>query len=327
MNSNYLTYTPEDLAADDQFILWAKAGKPTSSPWAQWLMNHPEVVPNVDKAFEIISALQYSEKVIPQSKTDALWERINNTIAEHEETKVVAMPRRNIFRLIAYAAAACLAILFASKLLLDNNENIYAGPAERIAHVLPDESKIQLNADSKIRYNKKAWASERTLSLVGEAYFEVEKGQKFIVKTKSGDVTVLGTSFNVYNREDGFRVQCTSGKVQVTSGDAKVILTPDSGTSLINGQLYKEELKQGKDIDWLNKIYRFDAIPLKVVFESVQRQFDVKVTMTEEISKRLYTGTFEATDLNKALNSICFPMELSPIVQGNKIRIELDADN
>jgi transmembrane sensor len=41
------------------------------------------------------------------------------------------------------------------------------------------------------------WSKERTLSLEGEAFFEVQKGSKFSVVTSDGIVEVLGTSFDV----------------------------------------------------------------------------------------------------------------------------------
>ena len=327
MENKYLTYDVTDLATDDQFIQWGQTGRPSESPWAQWLLNYPEVLPKIDEAATLVLSLQYSEETIPTAQTDALWNRINTSIATEEEVIVVAMPRRNVFRLVAYAAAACLVFLLCSRLLLDNNETIYVGQGQSLAHVLPDASKIQLNADSKITYDQDLWEKERTLSLNGEAYFEVEKGQKFTVHTDNGDITVLGTSFNIYSRDDGFRVHCTSGKVQVTAGNEKVILTPDTRTSMINGKLSKETTTQNKVVDWLSKVYRFEGIPLKVVFAAVGRQFDVNITMDAGIGNRLYTGSFEAIDLQKALNAVCFPMEVTPIIQGKKIRIQSDDGN
>lgn len=326
MNNNYLTYSPADLAQDDQFIHWVQSGMPSNSAWSTWLQNNSEVAAKVKEAITIVSSFQYSEKNIPLKQTDDLWARINDTLAEEESTKVVSMPRRNLLRLVAYAAAACVALFFVSRLLIDSNENIYVGNGETLAHILPDASKVQLNAQSSLKYNKDSWGAQRMLSLDGEAYFDVEKGQTFIVETAFGEVTVLGTSFNIYSRADGFQVHCTSGRVQVISGNEKVILNPDSRSSLINGKLIKEELKEGKDIAWLNKTYRFNATPLKVVFESIQRQFDVQVIVDDTITDRLYTGTYEATDLTEALHNICFPMELSSTIQGKEIRIKADVD-
>jgi len=327
MNSKYLTYSPNELALDNTFIQWVQSGKPADSPWAIWLLDNPEIDTIVNEAITIVSSFQYSEKSIPEGKTDELWSRINNTLAEEIDTKVILMPRRKVFRMVAYAAVACLALFFSSRLFFDSNESVYVGNGKSIAHVLPDESRVRLNADSKIIYNKASWSKDRSISLEGEGYFEVEKGQKFTVQTDHGEIAVLGTSFNIYSRPDGFNVHCTSGRVQVTAGKDKVILTPGTLTSLNNGTLTRTEITQNKEVDWLNKIYRFDTLPLKVVFDAIERQFDVDIISDQNVTDRLYTGSFEATDLNKALNTICFPMELTSTIQGRTIRIYPDEGN
>ena len=48
---------------------------------------------------------------------------------------------------------------------------------------LPDHSNISLNANSSLSYTSSEWETERKLQLEGEAFFEVEKGEKFIVNT------------------------------------------------------------------------------------------------------------------------------------------------
>jgi len=229
---------------------------------------------------------------------------------------------------VAYASAACIAALLAFHLFFTGGDiSIDAGYGESVAHVLPDESKIRLNAGSAISYNEDDWSEDRSLSLDGEAYFEVEKGQNFSVQTEYGVVTVLGTSFNIYSRPDGFRVQCTSGKVQVISKNDKVILTPNTQSSLTPTGLVKEDAEDGVKVNWLNKIYEFEAIPLKFVFASIERQFDVEVQSDDITKERLYTGSYDANDLEKALKIVCFPMELSYKVNGNNVTIEADEGN
>lgn len=329
MNDKYLTFGTTALAADDQFIQWVKLGQPADSPWGQWVLNHPEKSSEVAEAAQMITALQFDESPTPNIDTDQLWNRINSTIAKEKETPVVTLKRPGIFRIVGYAAAAALAALVMFQVWMNGGEEIYAPKGQTMAHVLPDQSEVQLNADSKITYDKDDWGKERNLVLEGEAYFKVEKGQKFSVKTQHGTITVLGTSFNIYSRKDAFKVHCTSGRVEVrTNKNNSVVLTPDTKTSLsASGTLVKESLEKAQSVDWLDKIYRFDRIPLHVVFGAVGRQFNVEITMDAGISDRLFTGSFDATDLNKALNVICFPMELSPIIQGDKIRIQHNEGN
>ena len=73
-----------------------------------------------------------------------------------------------------------------------------------------------LNSKSTITFNKHNWDTNRTLELNGEAFFDVEKGNTFTVKTSQGNVSVLGTEFNVNASVDFFRVSCYEGKVKVS---------------------------------------------------------------------------------------------------------------
>ena len=69
-------------------------------------------------------------------------------------------------------------------------------PAGQRAHILlPDGSKVWVNAGSTLSYPS-LFSDERRVKLIGEAFFEVAKGDKpFIVSTGKVDVKALGTQF------------------------------------------------------------------------------------------------------------------------------------
>ena len=80
--------------------------------------------------------------------------------------------------------------------------------AQKTTIDLPDASHVSLNALSSLTFNKKDWDDERDITLNGEAYFKVAKGERFTVNTSSGIVTVLGTQFNIKQRDNLFEVVC-----------------------------------------------------------------------------------------------------------------------
>lgn len=86
--------------------------------------------------------------------------------------------------------------------------------------VLPDGSKVWLNAVSSIRYPASFTGTERRVEITGEAYFEVTHNKKmpFVVTANGTDVTVLGTHFNVnaYSYENAQRVTLLEGSVRVS---------------------------------------------------------------------------------------------------------------
>src|SRR5690606_6796401 len=87
--------------------------------------------------------------------------------------------------------------------------------------VLPDGTKVWLNAESSLRYPTLFSKTERRVELQGEGYFEVAKNEKapFIVKTDEQFVKVLGTHFNINSYQKHRRTETTllEGSVEVSS--------------------------------------------------------------------------------------------------------------
>lgn len=190
---------------------------------------------------------------------------------------------------------------------------------------LPDYSQVILNADTKIEFSKTDWNDKRYLNLDGEAYFKVEKGKTFDVITSQGVVTVVGTEFNVKQRDTYFEVQCFEGIVKVT--------TENSSKTLLAGDTYRlldDEFSLGKTTivspEWMHNKSSFKAIPFKAVIAEMERQYDIKIKLNNVDLERLFTGGFMHDNIENALLSITQPMNLrykinasnEVIIYGNK---------
>ncbi len=106
-----------------------------------------------------------------------------------------------------YGMAAMIAVcMVLSALLLMKNsgeEIIYVvntGYQSMDSVRLADGTKVMLNAGSRLTYPKEFSGEKREVQLSGQAFFEVtpDKTHPFVVKTQKMDVTVLGTSFEVF---------------------------------------------------------------------------------------------------------------------------------
>ena len=86
--------------------------------------------------------------------------------------------------------------------------------------ILPDGTKVWLNAESSLRYPTAFTGGERRIELKGEAYFEVSHNTKqpFIVETASQQVKVLGTEFNInsYDNEPNTVTTLITGSVELS---------------------------------------------------------------------------------------------------------------
>ena len=230
--------------------------------------------------------------------------------------KVISL---NPFRKFLRVAAVIAILLTGSYFYINSlNEKVTTGFAERSEVILPDNSELFLNADSRISYSEKNWDNQRNIKLDGEAFFKVAKGKKFTVSTEQGTVTVLGTQFNVENRKGIFEVTCYEGLVSVTHNGKEVKLPAGNSYVVINGKQVTGTPK-GTQPSWMNNESSFESIPLKYVFAELERQFDVQVNTENINTDLLFTGSFNNTDLNMALKSISTPSQTRYKVEGDNV--------
>lgn len=198
--------------------------------------------------------------------------------------------------------------------------------AEQTEVFLPDSSFVLLNADSRIRYNKSAWENERKVELQGDAFFTVKKGSQFKVKTEQGTVTVLGTEFEVKDRDKYYEVICYSGSVQVVTGQHSVVLKPQSAFRIIDNKEENYTISNQSEPDWLSGQSSFKSVPLQYVLKELERQYRVSVKAEGVDLNQLFTGSFSHENLNIALESITFPVNLDYRINGNKIVLSFEGE-
>ena len=234
-----------------------------------------------------------------------------------EDTKVVQLnPFKRFMRVAAVAAILIVGGYFYMNSL---DKTVTTQLAERTEVLLPDSSKVILNADSKIVFSDKDWATERNVNLEGEAFFEVAKGKKFTVQTAAGQVTVLGTQFNVENRDDFFEVSCYEGLVSVMHNGKETKLPAGSSYLSVRDKITSSPTQQIEGPSWLNNESFFQSIPLQYVFDEFSRQHDIVVTTDGIDTNQLFTGTFSNSDVNLALQSISIPSRIKFKFEGKKV--------
>jgi transmembrane sensor len=186
---------------------------------------------------------------------------------------------------------------------------------QHLAYVLPDGSSVQLNAESTLKYHPLWWSFSRSLKFEGEAFFEVTKGSKFEVFSDMGTTAVLGTSFNIFSREDEYKVTCFTGKVKVSSPvtSEQVIITPDYKAEISkNGSItVSKEQKPSSDISWINNMFNFNAQPLSIVFKEIERQYNIQIQSNIALDY-YYTGYFSKDKpVEEVLALVCKPFGLT----------------
>ncbi|MEP5253538.1 MAG: FecR domain-containing protein [Winogradskyella arenosi] len=194
--------------------------------------------------------------------------------------------------------------------------------AQQSTVALPDASVVELNANSKLVFNKGRWSETRSVNLEGEAFFKVAKGATFDVITPQGLVTVLGTQFNVKQRQNYFEVTCYEGSVAVTHQDQSFNLKPGDTYSSIYGMTSTKTTNDLEQPQWLLGESSFKSVPLQYVIMELENQYDITITPQDIDSSRLFTGSFTHNDLDLALQSVTIPLNLNYTISGKSILIQ-----
>lgn len=233
-------------------------------------------------------------KIAPQwSKTkDDIWAE---TFAGLEDVG----RQKKVKRIPGWIYAVAAAVVFAAIVL--SASYIYSvtkicDPGMQLAVVLPDGSKVRLNADSRLSYKPLWWFVARNVELNGEAYFEVRHGSRFSVLSQGKRVSVLGTSFNVFARPEGYAVTCLTGRVQVVVNKQTSLLTPNMRLTSQNGKVSLQKQFDGvQAIGWTTSRFVFIGVPLREVIRELERQYNIRIS-TEGDLDHTFTGNFSKTE-------------------------------
>ncbi len=252
----------------------------------------------------------------PEFDAEKAWKDFQDHKKDRSIKVVRLRPYQKLMRI-----AATVAVLFVISYFYINSldETISTQYAQRETVILPDASEVILNAGSEITFSEKKWDQQRNIKLEGEAFFKVAKGKKFTVSTDQGTVTVLGTEFNVEQRQGFFEVTCYEGLVSVSYNKQDTKLEAGNSFVAFNGNIIESHDLESNQPSWINDESSFRSIPLKFVLSELERQYNIEVTTKDIDTVQLFTGTFSNTNLNLALESISAPYQIEYTIEGNKV--------
>ena len=270
------------------------------------IINHQEVAGEDEFAQFLKGA---ADAKLPKGKGKAaIWDDIAHKIDEPEEKSTIRLWP-------AMAVAASIALIATFFFLLPPTESTDSlishstVGAEQTTIQLPDGSVARVNAHSQLSYQED-W--ERKVTLSGEAFFEVVKGSTFEVQTATGNVTVLGTSFNVYARDGDLEVACKTGKVQVSIPEKafEEAIEPGEAISFKSDTIRQVQYIPDLIGKWNQGEFYFNDQQLVDVVGELQRQFDIEVQVADSLNQK-FTGFFSSSDVETALEMVCLPLDLS----------------
>ena len=162
--------------------------------------------------------------------------------------------------------------------------------------ILPDGSKVWLNAGSSLRFPTPFTGEERRVELTGEAYFEVARNKTapFRVAVGSMDVEVLGTRFDImaYADEPLIQASLLEGAVKVTSSLGGITLKPGQQAGYAAGSAF--QITGNVDMDevvaWKNGLFEFRKSDIESVMRQIARWYDVQVVYEGKKTSHSFSG-------------------------------------
>ena len=284
----------------------------------QWQAESPE---NQRAAAEIEAIFKASAPVAPPVDTQAELLRLKNRLRAEAAPGMEVTHRSRALRPWIRAAAAVVvlvvgAVLFFKKPEKAALENLVASATgtKQLQITLPDGSTATLRQDAELRYPPTFEGQARRLvQLSGEAFFDVQKNaaQPFVVVANGIETQVLGTKFNVRDRNDE-----TEAEVAVSEGLVQVTLKNGSSARVAAGQRAavdknRQELtilpvETEAIADWRGEELSFRETPLAGVVERLSRRFGQKIEMDNPALARgcPYSAYFPKADLDAVLKNL-----------------------
>ncbi|MBO9729817.1 MAG: FecR family protein [Chitinophaga sp.] len=282
---------------------------------ADWMSNHPA---DQDHIHQFLDTWKQTDEWAAENTFDTTfaWSKVNDRITLNNEfannTSNKTFRMRPLLKLIA--AAAIVSFIFSGWWLFNKSRpafNTITATADQ--HLtLSDGTKVWLRKGASISFPKEFTDNKRKIQLSGEAFFDVKTvaDQPFLIETKKGLITVLGTSFLVNAGAKGERVAVVTGKIRFADRNdpQKSCILSAHEEALFSGETFDKKTFTGTNLQWQEEELSFGGIRLKEIVESLTIYYStaVKIDSTQEsgIGEIAITASFNKESLIQVVDEL-----------------------
>lgn len=192
--------------------------------------------------------------------------------------------------------------------------------------VLPDGSKVWMNAASSLTYPTAFSGPERTVRVTGEAYFEVaaRANQPFkVIVNDATSIDVLGTNFNInaYSDEPGINTTLLQGAVRVNYHQTSQLLKPGQAARINQQISLVPEADVNSAVAWKDGVFAFNDADLPAVMRQLARWYNIEVSYEGKTPDATFTGEIDKTlTLSQVLGGLS-TTRINYKIEGNRLII------
>ncbi len=300
-----------------------------------WIKKQPDNKDAFEDSLEVWEAVEKAKTNLDVN-TAAAWNKMDQRLKKARTSSppnalVKPLPLIRPWMKIAAAIVVLLGVSF----WLFNREKtaLFTDPIvvkEKTSVELPDGSKVWLNENTKLTYEK--LFDKRVVQLEGEAFFEVAKlqGKPFEIYAGKSKTTVLGTSFNVraYPKEQAIEIAVEEGKVAFIAQKQVKKLTFLKAGEYAFYLKRTEKIEKANEMNWNAAAWKkraltFNNTRIKEVIKALERYYNIEIEVTnEKISNCIWNNT--AILKNPVLDNVLKNIEYA---LSNTVKIERVENN
>jgi ferric-dicitrate binding protein FerR (iron transport regulator) len=323
---DYARFSVEELIMDEHFQSWVfDPGGTSDAYWQSWLEENPHKAADVEEARATLLRLNFSRWELPAEEVSNLWNRI-----KHVKEKQPYQHRFTNARPIAWSAAAAVLLLAGLTAYFWKAQTSVVeyrtAFGETKSITLPDSSTVILNSNSLLRLNS-IWepSSPREVWLDGEAFFSViskKDKQPFTVKTEENvAIEVLGTTFNVYHRNET-KVVLNSGLIQLSlptvQADEKVMMIPGELVEYNEKKYVKRKVDPKMYTAWTENNLVLNRTSLREMLLMIKDNYGIDIEVNESLLNQTISGSMPVTDSVSLMHQIAKAFQLKVIKEGDR---------
>jgi len=203
-------------------------------------------------------------------------------------------------------------------------DEFMTGTSERATVRFRDGTVVRLAPETHLRLT--GGSSDRELSIEGRAYFAVahQRNSPFRIRTRAGQMTVLGTRFDVRSEGDHLQLVVVEGQVALAAGDDVTEVRAGESMEVIGGTALpvRRVADIGSLVAWTGDFLAFQNTPLRDAVREIERQYHVRIEVTDaELLQRTLTTWFTDKSLDDVMKVVCIVVNAQCTQGGRGIRM------